>query len=195
MTHLILFLVFGLGMLAALNLLVGRKTPPLAVGSAQVLMDARRALNTLQSALLPQEFVSRIFAQEDFEYLLSAAPPGIQQRFFRERRTIALSWVSRIRSQIFSLMNFHRTHSRFYERLSVPVELTLAMNFFVLRVCCRALQVAILLRGPYAARAMARRTAAAASVLCDLTGESLAFLNPAPTAKLRSTSAGGGITL
>ena len=193
MTHLILFLLFGVGLLVALYLLVVRKPAAMAVGSAQALLGARRSLRTLQSALLPQEFVARIFTREDYAYLLVAAPRSIRQVFLQERKAIALSWVSRIRLQISALMQFHRSYSRFYERLSVPMELSVAMNFAVLLCCCRALQISILLRGPYAAGAMARRTVKAASAVCDLTGRSLAFLNPTPTVTLRKTSAGGGV--
>lgn len=192
MTNLILFLSIGLGLLVAVYVLVLRKPAVLAVGSAQALLDARRSLRTLQSALLPEEFVARIFGEEDYDYLLRVGPRSVQRMFLRERKATALSWVSRIRMQISSLMQFHRSYSRFYERLSVSMELSMAMNFAMLLFCCRALQISILLHGPYAAGAMARRTVKTASVVCDLTGRSLAFLNPAPAITLRKTSAGGG---
>ncbi|MGH9705770.1 MAG: hypothetical protein ACRD5R_03335 [Candidatus Acidiferrales bacterium] len=192
MTHLILFLGFGLGLLAAVYLLVVRKPASMVVGSAQALLDARRSLRSLQFALLPQEFVARVFAEEDYAYIQKVGLPSIQRMFLQQRKRIALSWVNRIRLQISGLMQFHRSYSRFYERLSVPMELSMAGNFATLLFCCRALQISILLRGPYAAGAVARRAVKSAYAVCDLTGRSLAFLNPTPAMALHKTSAGGG---
>lgn len=193
MTHLILFLGFGLGLLVAVYLLVVRRPASLAVGSAQALLDARRSLGILQSALLPQEFVSRIFADEDYAYVQKVDLPSVERMFLRERKKICLSWVERIRLQISLLMQFHRSYSRFCDRLSVPMELSLVVNFATLLFCCRALQISILLRGPYAGGVVTRRAIKSAYTVCDLTGRSLAFLNPAPAIALHKTSAGGGV--
>lgn len=193
MTHLILFLGFGLGLLVAVYLLVVHKPATMVVGSAQALLDARRSLRILQSALLPQEFVARIFAEVDYAYIQKVGLPSLQRIFLQERKSIALSWVQRIRMQISGLMQFHRSYSRFYERLSVPMEFSMAANFAMLLFCCRALQISILLRGPYAAGAVARRTVKSAYAVCYLTGRSLAFLNPTPAIVLHKTSSGSGV--
>lgn len=192
MTHLILFLGFGLGLLVVVYLLVVRKPAPMVVGSAQALLDARRSLRTLQGALLPREFVSRIFAEEDYAYIQKVGLPSVQRIFLHERKTLALSWVKRIRLQISSLMQFHRGYSRFCERLSVPMEFSMAVNFAMLLLCCRALQISILFCGPYVAGSVTRRAVKSAYAVCHLTGRSLEFLNPAPAIALQKTSARGG---
>jgi hypothetical protein len=174
--QLIPFLVIGALLLVSLYSFVRRGER--AEGGSEALVEARHALNTLQAGLLPPELVGRIFARQDLEYVDSEASKKIRELFLEERKTIALSWVSRVRKQVLNLRRFHLGSARFYARLSPWTELSLAVNFAALLFECRALQVFLYVRGPYAAPRMVGFTASAATRVCKVSEESLAFLTP-----------------
>ena len=95
MIQLIISLVVGLALAVSLYFFA-RRVKPSAEGSAQQLREARQTLDSLQFALLPNDLVERIFAREDLEYVLSAAPPDVQCLFLKDRKNIALAWVRRV---------------------------------------------------------------------------------------------------
>lgn len=176
MIQLIISLLVGLALAVSLYFFA-RRVKPSAEGSAQQLRQARQTLDSLQFGLLPNDLVQRIFAREDLEYVLSAAPPDVQALFLKDRKNIALAWVCRVRSAVLDLVRFHRGHARLHAQLSFSTESRLALNFARLLTTCRLLQVALYLRGPYAAPGMVRTAAAAAGRVCSISENSLAFLN------------------
>jgi hypothetical protein len=175
--QLISFLVIGALLLVSLYFFARRGHR--AEGGSGAMVEARQALNALQAGLLPPELVGRVFARADLKYVESETSDAIRELFLEERKTVALSWVSRVRKQVLSLRRFHLGSARFYARLSPWTELALAAHFAVLLIECRVLQVSLYLRGPYAAPRMVGFTAAAATRVCKVSEESLAFLTPA----------------
>lgn len=175
MIQLILSSIVGLALVASLYFFA-RRSRPSAEGSAQQFREAKQTLDSLQFGVLPNELVERIFAREDLEYVLSAAPPDVQALFLMDRKKIALAWVARVRSAVLDLMRFHRGHARLHARLSFSTEIRLALNFAGLLTACRLLQISLYLRGPYAAPGMVRTAAAAAGRVCSISEQSLAFL-------------------
>ncbi len=147
-----------------------------AEGSAQQLRQAKQTLDSLQFGLLPNDLVHRIFAREDLEYVRQAAPSQIQSLFLSERKHISLAWVRRVRKAILDLLRFHRGHARLYAQLSLSTELLLALNFARLLMVCRLLEIALYVRGPYAAPGMVRTVAATAGTVCAISEKSLVFL-------------------
>ncbi|MGD0544974.1 MAG: hypothetical protein ABSB65_11230 [Candidatus Acidiferrales bacterium] len=157
-----------------------------AEGSAQQLREARQTLDSLQFGLLPGDLVHRIFATDDLEYVRQSAPPQVQSLFLSERKDISLAWVRRVRGAIVELMRFHRGHARLYARLSLSTELLLALNFARLLTVCRLLEIALYLRGPYAAPGMVRTVAGAAGRVCAISEESLVFLKASQINRLKN---------
>lgn len=176
MIQLILFLLVGALLLLSLLLFAGRNSG--AEGTGAALVEAQQALKTLQRGLLPAPIVSRIFAADDLEYVRRNAPQNIQELFSRERRRIALDWVRHVRSEVIRLQHFHRETARFYSELKMRTELELALNFAALALACRALQIALFLRGPYPAPRIVEAATAAAVRICSISEISLAFLTP-----------------
>jgi hypothetical protein len=190
MTALIIYCAIGATLLVLLLLALLRR-PSQPEGSAEALLGARHALLTLQLGLLPRELVDRFFARDDLEYVVAAAPAEIQQLFLGERKRLVLAWTSQVRQQIISLQEFHFGHSRHFVRLSLSSEISLAWEFSVLRMECRALYLLVCLRGPYGAPHVARPMVAGASRLCAISAKSLAFLNPAEGHAIVDDSARG----
>ncbi len=188
MIQLILFLFVGALLFSSIFFLSRRN--PRTEGSSKVLVEARQALNSLQSGLLPPELVGRIFAREDFEYVANHTPKHVQEMFRKERKRIALAWVDQVRSEVVSLRRFHLGAARFYAKLKFKTEMTLAFDFAALLLTCRALRAFLYMRGPYAAPRMVQTTAAAAARLCDVSEKALAFLTPSPLSTFADRSAG-----
>jgi hypothetical protein len=175
---LILFLMIGALLLLALLYLMVR-SPDHEASSPDPLCDARQAVEALESALLPPEMIGRVFAREDFDYVTSSFPEDICRMFLRERRQIARSWVNMVEKQILALRRFHRIAARQHSGLSFRAEAGLAFDFAALLLACRALQVLLYLRGPFAAPQIVGATVTAATRVCEASKQSMAFLNPA----------------
>jgi hypothetical protein len=186
--QLILFLLVAAMLFFSLYLLARRSSH--AEGSAQDLLEARQALNALQNGLLPHEILGRIFAKEDLDYVTSETPPCIHELFLEERKRIALSWAGQVRRQLLSLRQFHLGSARFYAQLNFRTEIKLAVEFAALQSACRALQVMLYLRGPYAAPRMVEATATAAATVCGISEKSLAFLKPTQLIVIADSSSG-----
>ena len=181
MLQLLFFLGVGALLFVLLAVLARRGK---AEGGARALIGARQALYTLRSELLPHELVARIFARDDLEFVLSLRSPDVQSTFVRQRKRVALLWVQRVQAQIRHLRHLHLGSARFYARLEFKTELSLAWNFTILIVGCRALTLAILLGGPYAAPTMVGTVADAATRVCAISARSLAFLTAAGMERL-----------
>jgi hypothetical protein len=173
---LIFSLLLGLALIALLVVLARRNST--AEGSAPALLEARQALEILQDGLLPAELLERIFSQQDFAYVVSAAPQEVQELFLQERRKVALTWVRRVRCQILSLRQFHFSRSRLDAQMNLATEIGLAIQFTTLLLECRGLQFVLCIGGPYAAPRLVGATAAAAARVCSVSEKSLAFLSP-----------------
>lgn len=173
----ILFIVVGAGLLVLLYFFAVR-TNPKAEGGAEALLEARQAITSLRTSLLPVDLVDRVFAQKDLDFVSRSGRP-VQELFRRERRKIALAWVAELRNQVLSLKEFHSGQSRLYAELDLRTELALALNFMSLLALCRILQVAFYLRGPYGARRVIGPAISAADRVCAVSEKSLAFLGPA----------------
>jgi hypothetical protein len=175
MIQLVLFLAAGAAFLFLLLVFL-RRGRPHAEDSGQAILEARNALHTLRSGLLPLDLIRKLFSHEDYDYIVSSASPAIQSAFLKERKQLALAWVGQVQSQLVSLRLFHREHSRFYTRLSPWTELSLAANFSVLLLECRILTGLLYLRGPYASPRLVGRTVAATARVCAVTEKSFDFL-------------------
>lgn len=174
MLQLLFFLGVG-GLLFVFLFVLARRGK--AEGGARALIGARQALYTLRSELLPQDLVARLFDREDLEFVLALRSPAVESLFFAQRKRVALLWVERVQSQIRHLRHLHLGSARFYARLEFKTELSLAWNFTILLVSCRALKTAILIAGPYAAPAMVSTVSDAATRVCEISARSLSFLS------------------
>lgn len=176
MIQLIFFLLLGVLLFASVFFLALRR--PRTEGGAQAIVEARQALSALESGLLPPELVERIFAQEDLEYVVSHAPPAVHKLFLDERKQLALSWARQVRAAILHLRRFHLGKARQYAGLEWRTEIELAIDFALLLLAGRILELAIYWRGPYAAGRMVGATTLAATRICAISEKALAFLNP-----------------
>jgi len=184
---LIFFLAVGLILFSSLFFLARRNARP--EGGSDELVGARQALSALQAGLLPPNLVQRVFAVEDWDYVCSTTPQTIQEMFMEERKRISLLWIDQVRDQIRSLGRFHRGAARHYAQLNPRMEMELAFRFATLMTACRALHLVVYLAGPYAAPRMVTAMANAAGRACEISEQSLRFLNAAQLGVVSARSA------
>jgi len=185
--QLVFFLAVGVLLLVFLGVLAWRGR---AEGAAVALVEARQAVATLQTELLPPALVHRIFARDDLAFVRSQGLPEIEDLFLKERKRIAILWLERVRTEIQLLRRLHLGAARFYARLSVRAELSLAWDFAVLLFGCRLLQVAFAVAGPYAAPGIVETVAQTATRVCEVSREALSFLSRPDLPTLGGASAG-----
>jgi hypothetical protein len=173
MIGLIFSLLIAAGLLVVLLLLARRKGPASAEGSGQSVVDARGALDRLQTGLLPSEFVSRLYDRRDFDFVMACAPREVQQRFIQERKRIAIAWVGRVREEIVELRRFHVEQSRHFASIGMSSEIALTFEFASFLMACRILELALRIRGPYGVPGIVHWTMGSADRLCAISEKSL----------------------
>jgi hypothetical protein len=175
--QLVLFLALGLAFLFLLYFFA-RRANVRPEGGAEALLEARQALNSLQSDLLPAGPVERIFVREDFDFVSASCSREIRELFLRERKKLALCWIRHVRTRVLSLQRFYSGQSRHYAQLDLRTEVALGLSFASLLLACRILQVMFYLRGPYAAPQIVARAVGVAGNVCTIFEQSLSFLFP-----------------
>src|ERR1019366_970114 len=105
MSELLFFLAIGLGFLLMLLLWV-RRSAGAGVDRAGF-SEVQELLTMVQLELPPRAWGERIFASQDWDFISTSTPPGIQRIFLQERKALALSWLRQTRSKVGQLMNFH----------------------------------------------------------------------------------------
>jgi hypothetical protein len=103
----------------------------------------------------PQEFVSRIFAGEDLEFISRLELPHLEKFFRRERNAVALLWVQQTSAAIRRIMRQHLETSRRSKDLNFGTEARIFVQYAQLRFICEVLFVSIELVGPQRVRGLA----------------------------------------
>jgi hypothetical protein len=98
-----------------------------------------------------------IFGADDWTFVLNQSSKDVRRLFLRERKEIALWWLSEIRGQARAAMRFHLANARKSEKLQPMQELKLAVDYFSIRVKCGLIGAMLLLQGPVALRGLVRQ--------------------------------------
>ena len=101
-----------------------------------------------------KEILDRIFGREDWDFVLSHGSKEVRRLFLFERRQLASSWLSEIRSQAKAAMDFHVSHAGKSKKLVPMLELRLAIDYFLIRLKCGFIALVLLLGGPVMLRRM-----------------------------------------
>src|ERR1700739_3791393 len=101
-----------------------------------------------------KEQLERIFGGEDWDYIRKSASSRVQQLFLKERKGIALAWLSRLRSEARTGMHRHVARVRASEGLEPLAELRLAIDYCAFQAKCGLIAAILLLGGPMALRNM-----------------------------------------
>jgi len=101
-----------------------------------------------------KEQLDRIFGSEDWDFVRNSTSSRIHRLFLKERKEIALSWLSRLRSQARTGMHIHVARVRASEELEPLAELRLAIDYYAFQTKCGVIAAILLLGGPTGLRNM-----------------------------------------
>ncbi len=150
-------------------------TSPVSMKGAS---DAHESLNALQSELLPDWFVGRLFSEEDWEFAHGqAADTG--SLFDRERKTVALSWLKQTQDHVARLMDFHLRTARQRPDLKPSAEIKITLEYVQFQLLCKFLSGMIRMAGPMRARNLAGHAVNIAAHLGTISERALADLDDA----------------
>ena len=99
-------------------------------------------------SLSPEEFVSRVFSRDDWEFVHGLKARDIETLFQRERKNVALVWVRQTSAVIRKLMREHASAARQSKNLEFSVEVSILSQFLLSIAACGILSIAIQLAGP-----------------------------------------------
>lgn len=183
MTGAISFVAVGSLLLVVLFLFLRRtSTSPSKINS---LSDAHEALNALQSELLPDWFVDRLFSTQDWEFAHAQSPQSIPLLFDRERKAVALSWLKQTSEHVRRLMDFHVRMARQRPDLKPSVEVRLTFEYMQFQLLCKLLSGMIRMAGPMRVRNVAGHAVNIAIHLGTISEKVLADLDDAVPSERR----------
>jgi hypothetical protein len=96
----------------------------------------------------PAEVASYIFSPADWRYVREMKAPEIERLFCKERRIVALVWVTQTSSAIRNIMREHAAVARQSSNLNPATELKIFLQFAALLTTCGAIRLGIDLAGP-----------------------------------------------
>jgi len=101
-----------------------------------------------------KEQLDRIFGCEDWDFIRKSTSNRIQRLFLKERKQIALSWLSQLQRQARAGMDIHVARARASEELEPLSELRLAIDYYTFLAKCRFIAAIVSLGGPMALRGL-----------------------------------------
>jgi len=116
--------------------------------------DRDLAIPTAQFEDHRKEQLDRIFGFEDWDFIRNSTSNRVQQLFLKERKAIALSWLSQLRMQARAGMDLHVARVRASEELEPLSELRLAIDYYAFLAKSGFIAVIVLIGGPMALRGM-----------------------------------------
>lgn len=166
----------AVAILLLFTLFVLLRHSPSSQEPADTLSEARQALRSLETGLLPLDIVERIFAKADCEYVRSQGLDAAYGVFLEERRRIALAWVKQVRQRVMTLWHFHNRAIRHSPDLKFSSEARLGWNFVVLLSACQTLELLIYVVGPFTAPSMVGSASRAAARICGTLRDTVAAI-------------------
>jgi hypothetical protein len=127
--------------------------------SARLRVDALTRWSEQPLSLLKDEdgqflgLGARIFAQEDYEFIVLETSSQFERAFRAERTALALDWLDQVRREVGRLTRAHLRAARGNANLRPADEVKLGFEFLLFRLTIGILYCAVWLRGPlHAAR-------------------------------------------
>jgi len=105
--------------------------------------------------LCPPEFASRIFSNDDLEFVVATKSSRLKKLFARERKEIALVWIWQTSAAIRHIMREHAVAARENRDLEFATEVRLLAVYLQLMVICGVLFVVVQSTSPLWLRGLA----------------------------------------
>jgi hypothetical protein len=96
----------------------------------------------------PPEIVSRIFSDQDREFVSATHSKSLMKFFIWERRAVALLWIQETSAEIKEIIRDHVALTRRTQNLEFRAELSIFLQYIHLRLICALLFFLVVLAGP-----------------------------------------------
>jgi hypothetical protein len=96
----------------------------------------------------PAEIVSRIFSNQDRDFISATHSKSLMKFFNWERRAVALLWIQETSAGIKEIIRDHAALTRRSQNLEFRAELTIFLRYIQLRLICGLLFFLVVLAGP-----------------------------------------------
>jgi len=114
--------------------------------------------------LPPRDVVDRIFAKEDWEFA-RCQPKYIYRQFLRDRRTLAIRWISQIRMATGVVLRIHARDIRQEVGIRAATELRLLADYLAILFMCEFLSLLVRGLGVFRVKAVVSLLAAQTEAL------------------------------
>ena len=146
MMQAILFGTLGSIFLAALLVWAIRREPEeRAADSAN---ETTAFFSAFSIRLPSREITNKIFGDEDFEFIQSAASPRVEREYLAARRKLSLLWLGEVRRAVEGLFRLYRTIVRHHVELTPTVELGVLLVFLRFELFAAVFAVLLHLTSP-----------------------------------------------
>ena len=184
MSEFVFFSASGLGFLGALIFWATRTLRTTV--DAKSFSDVQQALTDVQLELPPKFIGTKIFSEQDWNFICTHTSASIQRTFLEERKALAISWLRQVRRIVGLLMKFHRTAVRGNVSLSPSLEFRLAFDYLFFLLTFQVLCAIIRMRGPFCAGRFVSFTVSAADQLSYLSGHILVGMDPSRLGQIKN---------
>ena len=107
------------------------------------------AIFTAFSIRLPsREITRKIFSDENFEYVRTAASPRIEHEYLAARRRLSRLWLEEVSRSVKGLFRLYRTIVRHHVELTAAVEIRVLVSFLRFELFAAVFTVLLRLMGP-----------------------------------------------
>jgi hypothetical protein len=122
----------------------------------------------------PSDFVSKIFSESDLTFVSSTGSSELERLLLRERKQVALAWVSQTSAFLSLVIREHVASARSSQNLRITTEVRIVARYGQLMLICGLLSVVIRIAGPFWVRGLALY----AQRLCQRTVQVALLLEP-----------------
>ncbi len=150
MSETLILLAIGFLLIASLVFLMRRR----GSDAEDVFRDESLGIPPAHSEDHRKEQLDRIFGCEDWDFIRKRTSSRVQRLFLKERKQIALSWLSQLQRQARAGMDLHVARARASEELEPLSELGLAIDYYVFLAKCCFIAAIVSLGGPMALRGL-----------------------------------------
>jgi hypothetical protein len=184
MSEIVIFSASGLGFLGLMIFWASRTAR--STVNAKQFSEVQQALTEVQLELPPKLVGTKIFSEEDWNFIRAHTAPAIQRIFLEDRKALAISWLRQVRGNVGLLMKFHRTAVRGNVSLSPSIELRLAFDYLFFLLTFQVLCAMIRVQGPFVVGRFANFTLSAADQLSYLSGHILVGMDASRLGRIKN---------
>ena len=140
--------------------------------------DYSAARTALDSVFIETAATKRIFATDDVKFISESGAPQVQRFFLRERKKLAIQWLSTTKKRVARLIYLHFKLASYTYEPSPRFEVNLVVKYIYFVLVSNGLLVLLWLFGPFETFRGVSHTLSAAEHFCSVFSLRLEKVDP-----------------